>query len=183
MPCGKDDASCSHVTDRRCRLPKILSDQGKIPCPVKAQFKSVKFCSETDLSSQFTDLICYMRDNFGQHIRSDMRLVGIHDVRIRPGIHKGLQNIPDPSLGILDACIQFSVGKCSRAAFTELHIGIRIRLRYIPFPEPVHRAGTLPRPLAALDQHRGEPGSCQEKSAEQACRACADDHHLSSAVR
>ena len=149
--------------------------QGEIPGAVLPPFQIRKPGAEPDLSAALTDLVCDVRDDPGQHIRSNMGLIGIQNIRIRPGLHKGLQYKTDPSLRVLYAGVQFAVRKGSRSAFSKLYVGIRGRICRHPIPVSLNRACPVLCPFPALDQNRSVSCPCKKKTAEQTSRSCSDD--------
>ena len=64
---------------------------------------------EADLPAAGDDFIPDVSNRFSQHIGSDVRLIGIQNLRIGTCLHKGLQHKPDPPEGILHPCIELSV--------------------------------------------------------------------------
>ena len=65
-------------------------------------------------------------------ICAKMRLLLVKDLRGSSCLHKSGKNFPSSSKSIFYQSIQLSVGKSSRTAFSELHIGIRIQDAVLP---------------------------------------------------
>ena len=108
--------------------------------PALIQKQLGHFGVEMDITAPGKDLLPHIPDHLGQNIRADMWFVFIQNTRRRAMLHKNPQDLAASALFILNKRIQLAVGKGSRTAFTELHIGIRPA--WAACPECFHIPGT-----------------------------------------
>ena len=142
---------------------EIIQDQF-----LKAGFKS-------HLATELNDFLAQMTHHFDQPVGADVGPRLDQNVLGGTGHHHFLQNPGDAVFAILDLRVELAVGKCSRAPFPELHIGVRLQSGSPP-PETRDIPGARPGGFAALDQNR--PPSCtrQQQPAEQSAGPGANDH-------
>ena len=124
-------------------------------------------------SSQTDDLFPHIFHDDTEHIGSDMGLILIKNGWIRSELHEHLQHFSVPHQRVFHQRVEFPIGKCSRAAFSKLYVGVALQLSALP--ELKHRPFSLFHPLSPLEYDRAKAGSCQHQCTEKAGRTASYD--------
>ena len=77
---------------------------------------------EPHLAAQRNNLFAHLFHHTDQTKRTDVRFTHVHDFRRRAGFYKFAHHLPAQMARILDLAVELAIGKCTRAAFAELHI-------------------------------------------------------------
>lgn len=125
----------------------------------------------TKLTAQTDDLAAYTRDDVRQAVGTDVGFIIPKDLARRAEADKSLEDIGCARVG--DAGAEFSVGERTRAALSELYIGIRVERPAAEKPRdilPAFLYGT-----SALAEDRTYAGTREGQRGEQSGRPRADD--------
>ena len=120
--------------------------------------------------AQAHDLLPDGAHHGGQAVRAHVRARFPENLLRRAEAGQRFQHFA--AMGVLDAGIEFAIGKGTRAALAELHIALRVERSAAP--EGVHVARALVHAFAALDHQRGKAHARKRQRREQPRRAEAD---------
>ena len=129
------------------------------------QKELIHTCIKMDFSAPGQDLLTHVLHYFRKDVRSDMGLVFIQDPGRSPMLYQDAEHFAASSFFILNQRIQFPIGKGSRSAFPELHVGIR--QTGASSPEILHIPGSGLHILSPFQQDGAVSGPCQQISAEK----------------
>ena len=125
-------------------------------------------------SALFDNILSHIPDHIHKDVRPHMGLLVDQNVGIRAEFHKGPERKLDKAAPILDGGIELAVGKCSRAAFPELDITVRIQLAAFK------KAFCFCRPgidiIPALENDRPESAFCKYIGRKEPAGSGTDDH-------
>ncbi len=135
---------------------------------------------EADFATQLPDGFAHFFDHADQAKSTDMRVADIEDFLGSAGLDEFVQHFAAQMARILDLAIQLAVGKCPRAAFAELHVGLRVEHALTPQPEGV--LCSFANCLAALQDQRSITHLGQQEAGKQAGWPHADHDRARSRI-
>ena len=139
--------------------------------------KSGQLCFKHNPAAEFDDLLTQLFYGQLQLVRANVRLSVIKDFFGRAVTDKLQQNLS--LTAVLCTRVQFSVGKCSRAAFSELYVrrGVERSVR----PEFINVSGSAVHVLATFYHNRIRSALSENQRGEQS-RGSHSDHKGRSAA-
>lgn len=137
---------------------------------------------EAHVGPQGDHVLAHLFDHAGEAEGADVRLVDVQDFVWRTGLDEFFQHFAAVVLRVLDLAVQLAVREGTGAAFTELHVGLRVEHAFTPQAPGV--LGALAHFLAAFEDDRLEAHLCQQQAGKDAARAETDhDRALLQACR
>ena len=123
--------------------------------------------TEPEFATQRLNIGAHAFDHLDQPKRADMRFADSEDLLRCTRLDELFEHLATVVLWILDLAVQLAVGKRAGAAFTELHVGFRIK--HAVAPERPGVASALAHGFATLDDDRLQAGlrenQCRHDSA------------------